>query len=347
MLCVCRFAHETVFQQGAAADASASDTAGSPKPSSKLFMSPADLQALVAAADRLGHSQQTGTDLHGSPGAAANSRSEAAAAYAAAAAAAAGEGGSVSDDADGGSGAGSSSRAAGGLEGSSSAHSLAARFAELLSRWDGQAADGATQLPAGVAARASVSHAAAGEAAAAAAYSAAAAAADEGAVSRAAGDAVGADNTAASNSSGSYSTAGSDVEAPAGDSQQQRLRQGPALVGASADTAALLQDLQQAVSELSTAVDSDADSAVGDLAGALSAATGVEGVAASGVVGASADLLPAEGHLEGMQEASQMLQQALSRHDALMQLIASLGGAPGSGSDALLSSAASGSELTM
>jgi hypothetical protein len=162
-------------------------------------------------------------------------------------------------------------------------------------------------------------------------------------VSAAAADVEGVVNMTAGSSSGSYNTAGSDVEAPAGDNHQH----GTALGGASADAAALLLDLQQAVSELSTVVASDADSAVGDLAGALSAAAGVEGVAAAGVVKASADMLPAEGHLEGMQEASQMLQQALSRHDALMQLIASLGAPPGSGSDAHLSSAASGSELTM
>jgi hypothetical protein len=55
--------------------------------------------------------------------------------------------------------------------------------------------------------------------------------------------------------------------------------------------------------------------------------------------------LPAEVHLEGMQEASQVLAQALSRHDALMQLIASLGGVPGS-EGGLLSSTGSGSEFT-
>lgn len=46
-----------------------------------------------------------------------------------------------------------------------------------------------------------------------------------------------------------------------------------------------------------------------------------------------------------MQEASQVLAQALSRHDALMQLIASLGGVPGS-EGGLLSSTGSGSEFT-
>jgi hypothetical protein len=135
-----------------------------------------------------------------------------------------------------------------------------------------------------------------------------------------------------------------------------------AAISSAADaTAALLLDLQQAVSELSapeeslSALDSEdsrpyttAGAGPQDAEGAAAAAEGVSFVA-EGVAEAesSAVSLPAEAHLEGMQEASQMLQQALSRHDALMQLIAGLGGPAGSVSDVLASSTASGSELTL
>lgn len=224
----------------------------------------------------------------------------------------------------------------------SPAHSsLAARFAELLCRWDTQAADSAGELPAGVAARAPVEHVAAG-------VRAAGHQAAEGAAAAAAEDTA---------SSSSYNTAGSDGEGPAAADTEQhpsRLDASAALDVAAADAAALLFNLQQAVSELSAATTASraAGAAAGAAAPAASAAAADEeeaaDLAAAGEAGGALGVsLPAESHLDGMQEASQMLQQALSRHDALMQLIASLGGAPGSDNTLLESSTASGSELTV
>lgn len=340
LACVCRFARETAFQQQQE-DEAADGSGDAPRPSSKLFMSPADLQALVLAADRLGR------DAAGTSTATRGTAQDTHAARAAAAAAARSDAAAIGAEASNVKLGDSSSAAAlgDGEVSASSVRSLAARFAELLSRWDASAADSATALPAGVAARASVSKAAAG-------LRAAAAAAVSGADAESARDA----------------SAELEADEPPAQPSPERGSQGvggyqeEAAISSAADaTAALLLDLQQAVSELSapeeslSALDSEdsrpyttAGAGPQDAEGAAAAAEGVSFVA-EGVAEAesSAVSLPAEAHLEGMQEASQMLQQALSRHDALMQLIAGLGGPAGSVSDVLASSTASGSELTL
>lgn len=336
--CDRRFARETAFQQQqqeAAGSSGAADGSGeAPRPSSKLFMSPADLQALVVAADRLGR------DAQGSSTGILGTAQDTQAARAAAARNYAGDAGAEASHVE--LGTGSSVAALGdGEVSASSVHSLAARFAELLSRWDTSAAASAAELPAGVAARASVSKAAAGLRAAAAAAVAGAA-------------------EPAPDASAEHGTYESPAQfSPPRGSQGVGGHQEDAAVRNAADaTAALLLDLQQPVSELSAPDESAPDESAPDdsapdsegrqyfdaAAVAPQDASAAEGVAEAEV---SAVSLPAEAHFEGMQEASQMLQQALSRHDALMQLIAGLGGPPGSVSDVLASSTASGSELTL
>lgn len=328
----------------------------------RFFMSPADLQQLVAAAGQLRDRQLAPTHPAGAAG---NSSAEAEAAcaegtervegwhqegetYSCPPAADAGPGAAAAVLRSGGS-VGSNAAAA---AGSPSAQGLAARLAELLSRWDAQAADSAGELPAGVSGRSSVTRTPADRGERAVAAPAVATAGPEGAASgpgaghdAAAGDSVPETTWPA--------TADSAVGMMSGLQDNDRQPTHPAdaqPVAAAGDAAALLEDLQQAVSELSAGTTSEADygnraaAAAGSVAwqaGLLSSAEGghvVDDDASSPVTE------PAEGHLEGMQEASQMLQQALSRHDALMQLIASLGAAPGS---ELLASTASGSEAAL
>jgi len=336
-------------------------------------MSPADLQQLVAAAGQLRDRQLAPTHAAGTAG---NSSAEAEAAgaegtetaegwhqegqgYFQPHAADAGPPGAAAAVMRSGRPVGSSAAAA---AASSSAQGLAARLAELLSRWDAEAADSAGELPAGVSGRSSVTHTPAEGGQRAVAATAAAgrddgpddgpdeAAACTGAGVYAAGDAVPETTRPAT----AASAGGSSVGMMSGlqDDDKQPSNPAHAQPGAAVgDAAALLEDLQQAVSELSAGAESEAAyanratpaAAAGPIAwqaGLLSSAEGghVDDDASSPVTE------PAEGHLEGMQEASQMLQQALSRHDALMQLIASLGAAPGS---ELLASTASGSEAAL
>jgi hypothetical protein len=289
-------------------------------------MSPADLQALVVAADRLGRDAQGSSTAI--PGAAQDTH----AARAAAARSDADDAGAEASNAE--LGTSSSATALGdGEVSASSVHSLAARFAELLSRWDASAADGAAELPAGVAARGSVSKAAASlRAAAAAAVTGEVESAQDGSAELSAVESPG-------------------QPSPARGSQGVGGHQEDAAARSAADaTAALLLDLQQAVSDLSAPDESlSAPGSEGSQYFDAAAVGPQDASAAEGVAEAEASAvsLPAEAHLEGMQEASQMLQQALSRHDALMQLIAGLGGPPGSVSDVVASSTASGSELML
>jgi hypothetical protein len=266
-------------------------------------MSPADLQALVAAADQLGDQQ-----------------AEAASGKALA-----------SDSAQG-----TDAQPVAAAE-ASSAQGLAARLGALLSRWDADTADSASKLPAGMAALAEVSRTAAATAAAASFDSSGAEAL--------------ADAAPASSESLLPPAGSNDQQVPGQDQDQVSADAG--LSAAASDAAELLRELQEAVAEMrhsssfstaSEGVEATAEQEIRPEAGVLAAGQEAGGPVAAAAATSEASAPAAESHLEGMQETSQMLQQALSRHDALMQLIASLGAAPGS--DALLPTAASGSDTT-
>ena len=297
----CRFPRAAASEHEGQPGSEAAEGQPPPPASSKLLMSPADLQALMAAAGRLADQQaaaltHTHTAAAEGPGG-ANSTGVAAA------------GSGVADSLPSGPAPGDASRA----------HSLTARFAELLSRWDAQAS--AADLPAGVAARASVSyatHAVQPAAAEPAAAAAAAAAVGHTPSSPEQPAAAGSDHGSGSvDLSTSYASAeqSDDASAPA-----------------AGDASGLLSDSQQAASELSAAG--------GEGTGADSASE-----AATSAAPPQAALLSAG--FEASQEGRQMLAQALDRHDAIMQLIASLGAAPGSDEGLLASATPSGSELTL